>query len=357
MKNPLVSFSIVSYNQEAYIREAVAGALSQTYSPLEIIISDDCSKDRTFEIVQEMVAAYKGPHAIRLNRNPTNVGIAENCNRALALCRGELLIGAAGDDISVAERTSITVRAWNDSGCRSTSLACRFEIIDENGRLLEGDPDFVLQEAAVRWVHERGTVAGFLRRRQPHVSGCVHSIARKLITELGPLSPKVIYEDTALCFRTVLAGGYFTFIDAPLVKYRRHGHNLTFALHQARPQSVAAFKDFCAKRVIELDRFVEVYKGFAADAEVAMRQGLVSQAAYPALRKQILFEGRRFELKRELLLQPCLRRPVVFWRLFFNTLRPREMLEYLPFLLPRKLHCWLLVSRNKIQGKESGRDL
>jgi len=46
---PLVTFALVAYNQEQYIREAVEGAFAQTYEPLEIILSDDCSSDRTVE--------------------------------------------------------------------------------------------------------------------------------------------------------------------------------------------------------------------------------------------------------------------------------------------------------------------
>ena len=51
---PLVTFALFAYNQEQYIREAIEGAFAQTYQPLEIILSDDCSTDRTFEIMREM---------------------------------------------------------------------------------------------------------------------------------------------------------------------------------------------------------------------------------------------------------------------------------------------------------------
>ena len=53
MDKPLITFLLVSYNQEAYIREAIEGALAQTYSPLEIVISDDCSSDATFSLIKE----------------------------------------------------------------------------------------------------------------------------------------------------------------------------------------------------------------------------------------------------------------------------------------------------------------
>ena len=43
MERPLISFVVLAYNQESFIREAIEGALTQTYSPLEIVFSDDCS--------------------------------------------------------------------------------------------------------------------------------------------------------------------------------------------------------------------------------------------------------------------------------------------------------------------------
>jgi len=55
---PLISFVLLAYNQEAFIREAVQSALEQTYQPLEIILSDDFSKDDTFEIIKNMAASY-----------------------------------------------------------------------------------------------------------------------------------------------------------------------------------------------------------------------------------------------------------------------------------------------------------
>ena len=55
--NPLISFAVICYRQERFIAEAVLSALTQTYSPLEIIISDDCSPDATFDVVREIVSA------------------------------------------------------------------------------------------------------------------------------------------------------------------------------------------------------------------------------------------------------------------------------------------------------------
>ncbi len=52
---PLVTFALFAYNQEQYIREAVEGAFSQTYEPLEIILSDDCSSATRFILSERQV--------------------------------------------------------------------------------------------------------------------------------------------------------------------------------------------------------------------------------------------------------------------------------------------------------------
>ncbi|MEO8808402.1 MAG: glycosyltransferase, partial [Burkholderiaceae bacterium] len=72
---PLASLLLIAYQQEKTVAQAVAGALSQTYTPLEIILSDDASNDGTFAAMQAAVAGYTGPHHILLNRNPRNLGI------------------------------------------------------------------------------------------------------------------------------------------------------------------------------------------------------------------------------------------------------------------------------------------
>src|SRR5678815_2859442 len=130
---PLITYLVAAYNQEGFIREAVESAFAQTYSPLEIIISDDCSSDRTFEIATEMAKAYRGPHKILLNRNSTNLGISAHCNRIMELTHGELVVAAAGDDISVPHRTEVVFQAWEQSGRKATSIFSSYETILGDG--------------------------------------------------------------------------------------------------------------------------------------------------------------------------------------------------------------------------------
>ena len=59
-EHPLVSVALMTYNQEKYVKESLLSVLNQTYDNLEIIISDDCSKDRTWETIEHEVDIYRG---------------------------------------------------------------------------------------------------------------------------------------------------------------------------------------------------------------------------------------------------------------------------------------------------------
>lgn len=109
---PLVTFALFAYNQEQYIREAVEGAFSQTYSPLEIILSDDCSSDRTFDVIRTMAAEYQGGHRIIVRKSEKNRGLLAHINDVFQSASGEIVVVAAGDDISLPDRTLLSANAF-----------------------------------------------------------------------------------------------------------------------------------------------------------------------------------------------------------------------------------------------------
>ena len=58
MNRPLASMLLIAYNQQFTIADAIRGALAQTYSPLEIVVSDDASNDTTLAAMQAALAGY-----------------------------------------------------------------------------------------------------------------------------------------------------------------------------------------------------------------------------------------------------------------------------------------------------------
>ena len=96
----LVSVVVITYNSEKYILETLESIKTQSYKNLELIISDDCSKDDTVMICRDWLDK-EGERFIRtkLITSPCNTGIPANMNRGYTEARGVWIKGIAGDDI------------------------------------------------------------------------------------------------------------------------------------------------------------------------------------------------------------------------------------------------------------------
>ena len=74
-KKTLVSVLIPTYNSAEFIKDCVESIINQTYKNIEIIIVDDTSTDKTFDILKRLAKQDK---RIRLFQNRTNLGITNN---------------------------------------------------------------------------------------------------------------------------------------------------------------------------------------------------------------------------------------------------------------------------------------
>ena len=108
----MVSFCIITYNQEAFVREAIEAALRQNYADIEFIISDDCSTDSTIEVIQAAIRDRKIAAPITFLKNPVNLGMGGNLNRIMEVAKGDIIVIAAGDDISHPDRTRCVMDAF-----------------------------------------------------------------------------------------------------------------------------------------------------------------------------------------------------------------------------------------------------
>ena len=210
---PLVSMLLIAYRQADSVGAAIAGALAQTYSPLEIVISDDASGDGTWAAIQAAVAAYAGPHRLVLNQNPVNLGIGAHLSKLVALSTGELLFVTAGDDVSLPQRCARTVEAWLAQGRRPDLIASALVDIDTQGagHGLIQPADLSRWQSAADWI-----------ARPPHVIGAGQAWTRRLFERFGPLPTGTVAEDLILVFRAIVSGGAITLTE-PLVQYRRGG--------------------------------------------------------------------------------------------------------------------------------------
>lgn len=95
MDLPLVSVLMTAFNRENYIGEAIESVISSSYKNFELIIVDDCSKDKTVEIAKRYALADS---RIQIHQNDKNLGDYANRNHASTFALGEYMMYVDSDD-------------------------------------------------------------------------------------------------------------------------------------------------------------------------------------------------------------------------------------------------------------------
>lgn len=101
-KSPLVSVVMPAYNCERYVKQAIDSIINQTYENWELLVSDDCSNDKTRKIID----SYKDQR-IKCYHNSINMGYLKTWNKLIALSRGEFITFQDADDWSSPNRIEI----------------------------------------------------------------------------------------------------------------------------------------------------------------------------------------------------------------------------------------------------------
>ena len=97
---PKVSIIVISYNSEKTITETLESIKNQTYLNYEVIISDDCSKDKTIDIVKEWCKG-NNKNNYEILESKINEGVTKNINKGLKKANGTWIKFIAADDILV----------------------------------------------------------------------------------------------------------------------------------------------------------------------------------------------------------------------------------------------------------------
>lgn len=102
IENPGISVIIYVYNHEKYISECIDSILQQTLQPAEIVICDDHSTDKSWQIIKD----YENKHAdlIKAFRHKKNMGMQYNANFGVCVSNEELFSSLGGDDYWLPEK-------------------------------------------------------------------------------------------------------------------------------------------------------------------------------------------------------------------------------------------------------------
>lgn len=99
IQKPLVSVAMITYGHEAYIKQSIEGVLMQDCDfEVELIISNDCSPDRTDKVINDIIENHPRAHWIKYFKHEQNKGVAKNFAWVLQEGSGEYIAICEGDD-------------------------------------------------------------------------------------------------------------------------------------------------------------------------------------------------------------------------------------------------------------------
>ncbi len=223
MSKPFVSFIVMSYKAEKFIKEAIDGALAQTYDNLEIIFSDDASPDRTFEIIEENVKNYTGKHKgkISVYRNEKNLGIGAHLNKLWwEIAKGDWIVVSAGDDVSL----PIRVEKLMEFAADDVGLIHHANLVVDENTIPNG---YVDTYGRITDILENESIENIIKKKV-WVRGATMCINTKMLRTFEPFLPSIVNEDVVLAYRSKHYGKIIH-INEKLLKYREHSASISYS--------------------------------------------------------------------------------------------------------------------------------
>ena len=128
----LVSIIMPAYNCQEYIAESIRSVINQTYRNWELIITDDCSIDKTVQIIEEFVRQDK---RIRCYKNDKNHGAAMARNNSIIEAKGCYLAFLDADDIWMPQKLEVQLEFMSSNNIIASCTS--YGKIDEKSEMLK----------------------------------------------------------------------------------------------------------------------------------------------------------------------------------------------------------------------------
>lgn len=219
MSAPKVSVCIDVYNYEAFLPEAIESVLRQDFTDFEVIVSDDCSRDRSFEIAREY--ARKDSRVIAL-RNEKNLGMVRNRNACLRPAKGEYIKILHADDYLCTNDALRKMADVLDANRGVSMVACAMQFVDPASRELSRWSYFEDRKA----INGTAVIAKSLREQRNFIGG-PSAVMYRRSKGLRGFDENFFHSADWEMWLHLLEQGCFFYITEPLCAYRKHDRQQT----------------------------------------------------------------------------------------------------------------------------------
>ncbi len=218
--NPLVSICMIAYNVEKFIEEALEGALNQkTDFPFELVIGEDCSKDRTRKICETYAKKYPG--LVILLPSDINRGIAGNAVRTWQHCRGKYIAVCDGDDIWIDPYKLSNQVKFLEENPLFGAVYSDVKVISETGQAIDDK-----SQDAIRSRYADGRVF-FQLLGGNFINNSTTVFRKELITDYEVDQDREYYTHDYLLWLYIALQSKIHFFNTQTTAYRRHIKGVT----------------------------------------------------------------------------------------------------------------------------------
>lgn len=211
MNTPLVSVIMPVYNASAFLNDAIASILNQTFTDFELLIFDDGSTDQSLSIITSYV-----DHRIKLTRSKENKGYLHHLNEGIQLARGKYIARMDADDIALPQRLEKQVQF----------LEQHEDYAIVGGRVQILTPDGRIRKKAFNNFQASNILKLYALFQSPFIHPSV-LMRRSVLQQLGGYDPDFyVAEDHHLWIR-LLEQHKGTNLADTLLYYRAHPNNVT----------------------------------------------------------------------------------------------------------------------------------
>ncbi len=215
---PLISVLVPSYNHQKYVIECFESIKNSNYLRLELIFSDDCSSDATYELAQRWVHqnASRFERAIVV-RQPKNLGLVKNLQFLFDHSKGKYLTYLASDDMLTVSGISDRLQVLDENE-EVDAIFGNCQLISESGAVLR--EQFLAPHIAQAFASKKLLSCALVRFWGPGGPGMM--LRRTSLLEggsLGRLPDDLQFEDRYIYIR-LAARGKLRFMNSVVARYR-----------------------------------------------------------------------------------------------------------------------------------------
>lgn len=286
---PKVSIAIPTFNRVNYLKLAIESSLAQTYSNVEVVISDNASTDKTSEIL----AQYSDSRLVMI-RQAINVGMMANWNKCLEMATGKYFILLSDDDLLDPSAIEKLVARFEDPASYNCKVAaneigvvyCRSRIIDQNGRTI------ALGKTAAPWETAPAAIDAFFKLKTQPVP-CSILMRTGDVRDVGGYDATgyPLIADAKVWMTVALNRGIVGFIEDIHTSYRVHPISTTNSVSvEEWMRNNQLLANFCSRRIRSLgnirlanDLLIRI-NWFNAHVAASQIEASVSQSSFLALK-------------------------------------------------------------------------